>query len=212
MPLVNIACTACGETFRGSDDVKNTRIRCPLCGAAFVVKGFVADDAPVAAKPKPKAKTPIDDDDDDNPNPYGVRTLDLRPRCPNCANELEHADAIICLFCGYNTQTRTLGKTRKVVHQTGIDKSKWLMPGIMCLVGFFLLILSQLLYVIGLAGLTRASLDYKMFNFLPIWWLICSEPCYLWSTMMTAGLMWALGRFAFKRLILEPTPPEAELD
>ena len=29
---------------------------------------------------------------------------------------------------------------------------------------------------------------------------------------MILGIIWGLGRFAFKRLIVEPTPPELEID
>ena len=39
-------------------------------------------------------------------------------RCPHCTKELEPG-AIICLWCGYNTQTRVLGQTTKTVEKTG---------------------------------------------------------------------------------------------
>ena len=43
--------------------------------------------------------------------------------------------AIICLFCGYNTQLRTVGQTKKVVATTGTDWAKWTTPGIICALG-----------------------------------------------------------------------------
>src|SRR5262245_57559162 len=166
MAIVNIACPACAQIFRGSDDVQGTRIRCPLCGHSFVVTEFAPDEPAMATAAKAPRKAARDDDDeDDDPNPYGVRTLDLRPRCPNCANEMESEDAIVCLYCGYNTQTRTAAQTKRVVHQSGVDKTKWILPGVLTLCGMFLLVLLQLLYVLGLGGMTR-GVDWWLWNLL----------------------------------------------
>src|SRR5262249_12001216 len=71
----------------------------------------IEDDKPAAKAaaetPKaPPAKKPHQDDEDEgiHANPYGVTTLDLTPRCPHCANEMVSEEAIICVYCGYNTQ------------------------------------------------------------------------------------------------------------
>ena len=202
MAIATIACPKCSQTFRSSDDVQGTRIRCPLCGAAFVVEEFAKDDAPPIAKAKPKAKSAEDEQDR---NPYGVKDVSIKARCPNCANEMESEDAIICLYCGYNTQARTIGKTKKVVHQTGVDKATWLWPGIGAVLGIFYLILQQLGYILAggpAAKGTSSTIVSLLFN----------EPVYIWVTLMVLAIIWQLGQFAFKRLILEPTPPELEAD
>src|SRR5437016_13861620 len=76
--------------------------------------------APPAEPPQPAApprpRGPHDDLFDEDGNPYGVTTLDLSPRCPNCANELTSADALTCLHCGYNTQTAKLATAQKYNH------------------------------------------------------------------------------------------------
>ena len=43
---------------------------------------------------------------------------------------MEDAEAIICLTCGYNTQTRTQGRTEKTIANTGGDYVLWLLPGV----------------------------------------------------------------------------------
>jgi len=198
MAVATVACPKCEKTFRGSDEVKGKRIRCPLCGEAFVVKGFVNNSEAAKAKPEAPAKAAAEDDDD--ANPYGVTNIKIAARCPNCANEMESETAVICLYCGYNTQTRTLGKTKRLVHQTGGDKAKWLMPGIGALIGLLVLILLQNLYIFVLGGSMRGEDSFLTMFF--------SEPVYLWLTLICAGVLWVVGRFVFKRLILEPTPPE----
>jgi DNA-directed RNA polymerase subunit RPC12/RpoP len=199
MAIATVACPKCKKTFRGKDEIKNKRIKCPLCAFAFVVDKFEGEKEP----PKEPAAAAADDDDDGK-NPYGVTTIALVPRCPNCANEMESEAAIICLYCGYNTQTRTLGITKSVVAQTGGDKAKWLTPGIGAALLILTLILFQNFYVFGIGGWFRGE---------DAWWtLVFTEPIYLWLTLIIAGVSWVIGRFAFKRLLLEPTPPEAVKD
>jgi DNA-directed RNA polymerase subunit RPC12/RpoP len=204
MAAAIIRCLECEKTFKGREDLKGKRIRCPHCGASFVVGQFVKPDDPVPMAKSAKAK-PADDDDEEDANPFGMKTIPLKARCPNCANEMESEDAIICLYCGYNTQTRTLGQTKRTIKQTTEGAILWLMPGILSALSIVLLVLLQILYVIGLPAVTRGSESI-------VWNLLCSEPIYLWLSMMLLGGIWLIGRFAFKRLILEPTPPEEVID
>src|SRR5262245_44499307 len=119
-----ITCPECQKQFKGKGDLQGKKIRCPFCREPFTVP--VVEEERPAAKPaakKPAAKAAAKSasakqmagDDDDNPNPYGITQLDIAPRCPNCANEMESEEAVICLYCGYNTLTRTWGKTDKVI-------------------------------------------------------------------------------------------------
>ena len=48
--------------------------------------------------------------------------LHLGFRCPECANEMEGPEAVVCLKCGYNTLTRQRIETRKTV-----DRAKGLL-------------------------------------------------------------------------------------
>ncbi|HYV34959.1 MAG TPA: hypothetical protein VE988_04590 [Gemmataceae bacterium] len=200
MAIATIACPKCSQTFRSSDDVIDTRIRCPLCGVAFVVEEFVSDDAPPIARAKPKAKSAEGEQDK---NPYGVTDISIKARCPNCANEMASEDAIICLYCGYNTQTRTLGKTKKVVHQTGVDKAAWLWPGIGAVIGIFYLVLQQICFILWFGADAKGTNSTVLS-------LLFNEPIYIWTTLIVIAVIWKLGQFAFNRLILEPTPPEQE--
>ncbi len=117
---------------------------------------------------------------------------------------MEDEHAVVCLFCGYNTQTRTLGTTKKVASQTGGDKFKWQLPGVICLVLLFVLVLLQNLFILWLGRDARGKDGFINNN-------LYSEPIFLWATMITAGILWAMGRFVLKRLVLEPTPPEEEI-
>jgi hypothetical protein len=213
-----LTCPQCNKKFKTREDAKGKRVKCPACAAVFVAEEVAIDVGgrePVAqaappmatAAPAPAAAVkPVDDDDEDGPpNPYTVGTLDIRARCPNCANLMESEDAVICLFCGYNTLTRVVGETKKVVAHTHIDRGAWLMPGIGCAAGIFLLVMFDITYVFGLGSWTR-GIDKWYWN------LLNSESLRLWMTIISLGVMWALGQFAFKRLLLEPTPPEIEID
>src|SRR5262249_61807412 len=60
-------------------------------------------------------------------------------RCPQCAFEMSE-EALICLECGFNTLTRTRLTTLKTYETTSSDRMSWRLPGILCAVGFFLMV------------------------------------------------------------------------
>jgi DNA-directed RNA polymerase subunit M/transcription elongation factor TFIIS len=201
MTAVNIACPKCAAVFRGSDEVEGKRIRCPSCGFAFVADKFVDDEQ--ARKAKPKAVAAPTDDDEDR-NPLGVKTLDLSPRCPNCANEMASEDAVVCIYCGYNTQTRTVGVTRRLAYHTTKDKILWLLPGIGAALVILLLIFGQHWVILSFAASHRGESDW-----VDTW--ICNEPISLWLTMIISAVTWGLGLFVFNRLVLHASPPEIDV-
>src|SRR5436305_206416 len=118
-----ITCPRCQKKFKGKPELYGKRIRCPGCEKPFVVPSPDAKineeelkdvldfkeeekEAPVKEAIKvPAARRFFEDDE--GPANYDITMEDLTPRCPNCANPLENADAIVCLYCGYNTSTRT---------------------------------------------------------------------------------------------------------
>jgi Zn finger protein HypA/HybF involved in hydrogenase expression len=155
--------------------------------------------AATAAPPPPKPVVDEDDEFSADANPYGVTTLDLRARCPNCANPMESEDAVVCLFCGYNTQTRTLGSTKKTVETTHADVFAWLMPGFICLGSIVLIVLFCLFYCVMLPDLVGDAFYVR-------------ESVRWWIVVICLGGMWPLGRYAMNRLVLDPVPPELEKD
>jgi hypothetical protein len=155
------------------------------------------------SSPKAKKKGgPTWAEDDDDPNPYGVTALDLSPRCPHCANLMENEEAIICLYCGYNTQTREMGATKKTIALTGGEHFVWLLPGLLCVLGIVFLVNLDIFFCILFPGLVQDSwMDF-----------LDHESVRLWTVITTQMIAWALGYFAFKRLVLEPMPPEKVKD
>jgi predicted Zn finger-like uncharacterized protein len=145
--------------------------------------------------PPPAPGLDLDLQDEDNPNPYGVTTIDLRPRCPNCANPLEDDEAVVCLHCGYNTQTRAAVRLKKTVETTHGDRFSWLMPGFISAGGMLLLILLLLFYCVTMPDILGDS-------------FLVSESVRMWLTLILLAVMWPLGRYATNRLVFNPTPPE----
>jgi hypothetical protein len=198
-----ISCPECHKQFKGRPDLQGKRVRCSGCGQTFLVKSPAPDKAasgPGAggAPARPKGKGGPADDEWEDPNPYGVTTLDIRARCPHCANLMQSEDAVICLHCGYNTQTRQLGSTRKLVQHSGGDYFFHLLPGLLCVLGILFLINWDIFLCTYLPGMIKDS------------WaeFLDAESMRLWNAVISLFLMWGLGMFAFKRLILEPAPPE----
>jgi DNA-directed RNA polymerase subunit RPC12/RpoP len=136
-------------------------------------------------------------------NPYAVTELDLAPRCPFCAKEMESEDAIICLHCGYNTQTRTHGKTVRTFANTPMDRFKWLLPGILCVVAILGLVGCICYLWLGLPNPD----DPKEKEGLGAYWI---RPAQVWGTVFCLFLMFGAAWFAVYRLIIHPTPPEVE--
>jgi len=202
-----ITCPECNKQFKGKGDLQGKKIRCPFCREPFTVP--VSEEEKPAPKPAAKkpaakaaAKSPaakaMAEDDEDNPNPYGVTELDLAPRCPNCANEMESEEAVVCLYCGYNTLTRTWGKTAKVIEMTGGEHFMWLLPGLACALAIFLMVIFLILYCLVLPYYSRGE-----------WYEFSDhESLRMWTTTIMLSIMWGLGYFAFNRLVLNPKPPD----
>jgi hypothetical protein len=205
MPAV-ITCPECEKRFKGKPGLEGKRIRCPSCGHGFIVPDEEDEElaerlsrnrkGPAKAAPAgPKMGGGIKGDE----RKYGVTELDLAPRCPNCTKEMDEG-AIICLFCGYNTQTRALGVTTKTVEKTGGDHFLHILPGLACATVILMLIIWMLFFSLELSRpMDREGWLYA----------VCShESVKFWNTMIWLALVWGLGRFCYKRLILEPTPAE----
>jgi hypothetical protein len=219
-------CPECDKTLKVPAEMAGKKVRCKSCGATFVAKGSkaaVTKAAPAKDKPKPKAKPkPKDEDDDDAPipikeekkpsldedeedaNPYGVTEEYLGPRCPDCANAMEEGD-IVCLHCGYNTQTRERSRTRKVHDTTEMDYFLWWLPGIACVLTIIFLITWDIVYCLKI----QDWVDYDDPG-APWYWWIGHFAIKLWMVIISLFFMFYAGKFAVKRLILDNQPPEVE--
>jgi DNA-directed RNA polymerase subunit RPC12/RpoP len=217
-----ITCPKCVKKFKGRDDLAGKKIKCPFCAHPFVVPAETAikQAAPVSgpaakesAKPAAAMNAPIPfadeknkrvgwDEEDEDQNPYGITHLDLTPRCPHCAKELLSADAVVCVYCGYNTLTRKHGETKKILETSGHDHLMHLMPGLLAAGGILFLII--LVGVFSLAWpdwVAGGTLDFSD-----------HESLRMWFAVIAGFVCFGLGRFAYKRIILEPKPPERVKD
>jgi DNA-directed RNA polymerase subunit M/transcription elongation factor TFIIS len=208
-----IVCPECGKQIKAPENVVGKKVRCKSCQAAFVAASPVSGGnkgKPPNKSVKPATiKKPTDkpakaskyDEEDDDPNPYGLIDVDLSPRCPDCANEVEEG-AVICLTCGYNMRTREKAKTRRVYDLTAGEHFLWLLPGIACALAVCCIIGFNIWYLLKIDEVVSWEND----NFFLGMWTI--NGIKLWVVIMSLFLIWLAGKFAVKRLILHPKPPE----
>jgi hypothetical protein len=210
--IINVACPQCKQQIRAPAEALGKKVRCKGCGNVFPLnppKAAAKAQAKDKAKPKPPPHPKAADDLDDDGNPYDVTDLDLTPRCPHCAGEMESAEAIICLNCGYNTQTRQMGKTVKAMQNSFGDWVMWLGPAILCVLG-----------VVAMAGvICYLWLPWFDINTFPSREMALPKdvdpetqkdkwlPARIWGGVVAAAFLWGCGFFAVKRLILNPHPP-----
>jgi predicted Zn finger-like uncharacterized protein len=199
---ITIVCPECEKKITVPAEAVGKKVRCKGCQHVFAVKAPAAKKAPPAAKPKPaKPKPKPTDEDEEDDAPIGVTALDTAPRCPNCANEMESEEAVICLTCGYNTRTRLQATTRAVEDTTGMTWFWWLLPGILCALLFIILLTFDILYTVKIDSYVDKENDWDAFlaaGFFKIW--------FIWAptTFLNVGLL----TFAVRRLALHPRPPE----
>lgn len=213
---VTITCPSCHKTFRGRQELAGKNVRCPACRQVFAVRpgetlkvdrgGFSEREAIRAAPQQPAAVPPpaapppppaaLDEDEENSSSAYTAETIDIRPRCPNCANPLPSDEVVICTHCGYNTQTRTAIRVQKAIELTTGDYISWLLPGLLCAAAILLLIGGLLFYNVALPRMVSEEPFYVQ------------EWLRLWVTILVLGGIWPLGRIAMNRLILNPSPPQ----
>src|SRR5262249_32290099 len=89
-------------------------------------KTYVAGPPPKApAAPQPVKSTPSPSPQADE-KPYTMTdVLQTARRCPQCAAEMEEGD-VVCLECGYNTETRVRHSTLKTYETTAGEWTAWL--------------------------------------------------------------------------------------
>jgi DNA-directed RNA polymerase subunit RPC12/RpoP len=194
-----ITCPDCRRQLNGPAELQGKRVRCKSCGHAFTVKAPKAPARDAVGAKGGSARTDRREPDDAK-NPYRLSDILPTHRCPQCAAELEE-DAIICVRCGYNTETRLRHTTLRTYETTAFDRVLWLTPGIICVIVALILV-----GVIGFLwlpfGLPKLSGEGEN----KAWWGHFFFQVY--GSVMCAFFIWGAGRFAFRRLIIHPNPPE----
>ena len=205
-----ISCPQCSKQSKAPAEVLGKKIKCKACGHIFAVRAAESKASSAkgtkATANKPKAvksaaQQMVDDEFQEDSNPYDVTRTDLRARCPHCAGALEE-DQVICLECGYNTQTRVHGVTVRVMGATFFERVIWLAPGVLCALAVGGLIALIFYLWIGLPG--NAAKDPQSW----LWWFFDNFPTQVYGTVFSLLFIWLAGFFAVKRLILHPHPPE----
>lgn len=221
---ITIVCPECDKEMKAPANAEGKKVRCKGCDAIFVARPDVDEleeleelpekpkKKPAAKKPAPPpppAKKPGRSDLDAEEGAYGMTFEDLSNRCPECANLMDSEDAIICLYCGFNTESRERRKTRKVRDQTGWDVFFWLLPGIACALAVILMITWIVIHwgpLEGWLGLDMTKDSDKES------WTGTSVALYtkLWTTIPLLYLIYSAGKFAIVRLAIKYKPPEIE--
>jgi DNA-directed RNA polymerase subunit RPC12/RpoP len=133
--------------------------------------------------------------DTESKNPYQLGDVVQTSRCPQCAAEFDIEDQVVCLECGYNTQTRVRSALVKTYETTTMERIVWLLPGVVCV----------------LVALTLVS--FVAFLWI-IWWTVppddewWKKPIKIWGGAILVFIAYLLGHFAFRRLVVHPSPPE----
>jgi hypothetical protein len=202
---IDISCPKCRHTSKGPADLKGKKIRCKSCEHVFVVGAEAPKETPrkaatPAAKPTPSsaAKPP---DDFVEKTPYIMVEENLAARCPHCALALDPPDARICINCGYDMRDRSRAATKLTVANTGGDYLKWHLPTIAAIFGILTMIAVNVVCILNM----NDWLEGAFFS------SVLKPDCFtLWIIILSAGCIWIMGRFAFRRLVWHFAPPEQE--
>lgn len=162
---------------------------------------------PAPPPPPPPVETAITapppddegDEFDDDGNPYKIENVDVKARCPNCAKEMLSEKAIICVYCGYNTLTREIGKTKKTYEVSGKEHFMHLLPGL----GAVAFIIFQTVGVLSYCLILPNASPGSYFD---------SEAMRLWTTIPALMDTWPVAVYAYNRLVLHPKPEERKKD
>jgi DNA-directed RNA polymerase subunit M/transcription elongation factor TFIIS len=152
-----------------------------------------------------------DDEDSAKPNPLGVVDggEDI-PRCPHCAKELDPPDAKVCVHCGFNNVTRVKADFTKTWEPDTSDWINHLLPGILALLGCIGLIILVIVCWVNMRDWMTDTLLQKDDKSATGEVDFYVKPGAFIAFIVAATIMpiIGLGRFAVKRLILNPKPEE----
>jgi DNA-directed RNA polymerase subunit RPC12/RpoP len=195
-----ISCPECHKQIKAPATLEGKKIRCKGCGHTFAVKAAPAPKGGDGA-PGKAASGAAEEDDFGDFNPYAMGKTTHARHCPFCAHDLDR-DQVVCLKCGYNLLTRTRIKTRTTYERTAADWMIWLGPGIGCVMLVLCLLVLDVVFFIDFRFVWDPIADWITEN--------GANGIRLWMVIMTLLMQWFALKFAFRRLILHPVPPEKE--
>lgn len=200
---VTISCTKCSKEYKVEAKILGASVKCKACGDSFIA----AISSPM---PQPQlSPTPSQNDEDEESGrvgkAYGIVLESESAKCPNCAKELTNAKAIICVFCGFNSRTRTWNRTKKLVDRTPTDYILWHLPAIASSIIVVVSIIMLAIYFWKVPGWADANPN----DTLP--WLLNLLFVRIYMTIMVLYVVWKLGLYAVKRFVYFPHPPEVEI-
>jgi ribosomal protein L40E len=223
---LDVKCPTCGKALKVPAALVGKKVKCKGCDTAFAVaapKGKPA--AKPAAKPGAHAvpapppeepKSPFKDDDDDELDEQGrVKAMGVlkesdAPRCPHCTVELDPPDAVVCYRCGFNNQTRVKAETKKIIAADASDWMSHLGPGIAALLICIALIVTDIVCLIYMSEWLEGSFleqDEKDILGKKKMWVKPGAFVTLIIGFSFIAIL-PLGRFAFRRLVLNYKPEE----
>lgn len=195
-----ISCGKCSKEYKVEEKILGATVKCKGCGDSFVA---ALKKSPESAPP-PKVQ---EDEEEDGKvgKAYTIVSESETPKCANCAKELLNAKAIICVYCGFNSRTRTWNRTKKLVDKTPGDYILWHLPAIISSVVVVLGLVLLGVYFWKVPGWADANPN----DTLP--WLLNTLFFKIYMTVMVLYLVWSLGFYALKRFVYFPHPPEEEI-
>jgi hypothetical protein len=191
--VIKVSCPKCKKAMQVPEVLAGKRIRCRGCNATLMI---AQREVKQAAATSPAA---LHEDEFNVKGTYGVTVESDKPRCPFCAGDIEEGQAV-CLTCGYNLLTRERSETRVLYAVHGSDYFLWLLPGIICV-----------FVILGCIGVIA-----MLWSGVPAFGGVMQEWFQDWrwgrvyASIFFAFIIYACGRFAYKRLIKNPHPPEIE--
>jgi len=195
--VITVVCPKCKKAIQAPDSVVGKRIKCKSCQNVFAA---AAEEPSAASAPKP-AEAPVVKKSLDHPDEWGeikaysVEPLKEKPRCPFCAWELEYADDIVCLHCGYNLQTRERLAQQAFEPLSGMDYFKWHIGPVFCI----------LLAMAAIGTIVFIWVAWEL-----DWGYPWSEAMKVYCSAMCVAVAYFAGKFALMRMIFHPQPPQRE--
>lgn len=192
------ACPTCNKSIKATMDLVGKKVRCKGCGHVYPIA--TNGNGPLSSPTLKTRRDPLED----TPAHGAYDLIDEdqdKPRCPHCGHTLSSSGAALCVHCGFNLQTRQRLHTRKIVETSAVSRVGWLLPGFLALVGVFALLAADLFCWYELPSRVAGT---------QVEWL-GAQGTRVWLLVLSAFLIAVLARFAFRRLVLQPIPPERVL-
>lgn len=214
---LKVACPKCKTVMQLSADLRGKKVKCPTCAVVIAIPAAKAAPGKAPAKtpahagtpPPQEDKAPIplkragDDDEWGVIDSYAVERTEDKLICPFCAHDLED-DQVVCLNCGYDLIKRDRHGARVLHGTTGFEYFIWWLPAIVCLIILGGCITMIVMMIMG-------SPDFGAMNWLqrkhlpdhPKWG-------YVYGSVFFGFIGFLAARYAVKRLVFNPHPPERE--